>query len=70
MFFITFESESIFAPDSSVMFLLLRNLIIFSIVFLLSFSTDVLVKLTPMEIDAEEEKLTREEMRVMLERGQ
>ncbi|MGO2963996.1 MAG: hemolysin family protein [Carnobacterium maltaromaticum] len=39
-------------------------------VFLLSFSTDVLVKLTPMEIDAEEEKLTREEMRFMLESGQ
>lgn len=39
-------------------------------VLLLSFSTDLLVKLTPMELAPEEEKLTRDEMRFMLESGQ
>ncbi|MGX7420579.1 hemolysin family protein [Carnobacterium gallinarum] len=39
-------------------------------VMLLSFSTDLLVKLTPIEMVKEEEKLTRDEMRFMLESGQ
>ncbi|MDT2010514.1 hemolysin family protein [Carnobacterium divergens] len=36
----------------------------------LSFSTNILVKLTPMEIDLNEDKLTREEMRFIIESGQ